>query len=136
MSTGRFWTVQGGAAQVMWETLLILSIVAIRSAVQKPPSLLEKNCTVWDLPEETEDLAFSALSDVTKGLAAEKERVEDEEVADWELCVQYKNKAKAISAELLELIFKNKLEETGKTRWNGKKEITGEKKTWKPEETE
>ena len=32
------------------------------------------------------------------------------------------NKAKAISAELLELNLNNKLEETGKTRWNGKKQ--------------
>ena len=31
------------------------------------------------------------------------------------------NKAKAISAKLLELNFKNKLEEMGKTRWNRKK---------------
>ena len=33
-----------------------------------------------------------------------------------ELLVLYINKAKAISAELLELSLKNKLEETGKTR--------------------
>ena len=46
------------------------------------------------------------------------------------------NKAKAISAELLELIFKTKLEETGKTRWNGKKEKNWKKeKKLKPEET-
>ena len=32
------------------------------------------------------------------------------------------NKAKAISAKLLELNLKNKLEETGKTRWNRKKQ--------------
>ena len=37
------------------------------------------------------------------------------------------NKAKAISAELLELDLKNKLEETGKTRWNGKKREETEK---------
>ena len=38
------------------------------------------------------------------------------------------NKAKAISAELLELNFKNKLEDTGKTRWNGRKTETLEEK--------
>ena len=32
-----------------------------------------------------------------------------------------RNKAKAISAEIIELNLKNKLEETGKTRWNKKK---------------
>ena len=37
------------------------------------------------------------------------------------------NKAKAISAELLELNLKNKLEETGKTRWNKKKREETEK---------
>ena len=37
------------------------------------------------------------------------------------------NKANAISAELLELNLKNKLEETGKTRWNGKKQEETEK---------
>ena len=48
-----------------------------------------------------------------------------------------KNKAKAISHELLELNFKNKLEETGKTRWNVKKQKNWKKKnTEKGEETE
>ena len=37
------------------------------------------------------------------------------------------NKAKAISAKLLELNFKNKLEETGKTKWNRKKQEKREK---------
>ena len=37
------------------------------------------------------------------------------------------NKAKAISAELLELNLKNKLEETGKTKWNGNKQEETEK---------
>ena len=48
----------------------------------------------------------------------------------------FTNKAKAISAELLELTFKNKLEETGETRWNGKKEKNWKKKNQKQEETE
>ena len=39
------------------------------------------------------------------------------------------NKAKAISAKLLGLNFKNKLEETGKTRLNGKKQKNSKKKT-------
>ena len=42
-----------------------------------------------------------------------------------------KNKAKAISAELLELNLKNKLEETRKTRLNGKKQKNWKKKTQK-----
>ena len=43
------------------------------------------------------------------------------------LCTPFKNKAKAISAELLELDLKNKLEEMGKTRWNEKKREETEK---------
>ena len=39
------------------------------------------------------------------------------------------NKAKAIKAKLLELNLKNKLEETGKTRLNGKKHNSLKKKT-------
>ena len=51
---------------------------------------------------------------------------------------QCEDKAKAISAELPELNLKNKLEETGETRLNGKKqeEIGNRKKKHKkPEET-
>ena len=40
-----------------------------------------------------------------------------------------KNKAKAISAEFLELNFKNKLEETGKQDETGKNRKTGRKNT-------
>ena len=36
-------------------------------------------------------------------------------------------KAQAISAEILDLNWKNKLEETGKTRWNAKKQEETEK---------
>ena len=39
------------------------------------------------------------------------------------------NKAKAISAELLELNLKSKLEETGKTRWTGRNRKAERKKT-------
>ena len=39
------------------------------------------------------------------------------------------NKAKSISVELLELNLKKKLEEAGKTRWNGKKQKNWKKKT-------
>ena len=42
-----------------------------------------------------------------------------------------KNKAKAISAKLLELNLKNKLEEMGKTRSNGKKQKKLEEKNTK-----
>ena len=49
------------------------------------------------------------------------------------------NKAKAISAELLKLNLKNKMEEMGKTRCNRKKweeeKKTGRKKHRKPKET-
>ena len=46
------------------------------------------------------------------------------------------NKAKAISAELLELFFKNKLEERGKQFETGRKGKTGRKRRKKQEETE
>ena len=43
------------------------------------------------------------------------------------IVVKVWNKAKAISAELLKLNLKNKMEEMGKTRWNGKKREEKEK---------
>ena len=55
------------------------------------------------------------------------------------LVVNNTNKAKAISAELLELNFKNKLEETEnkiKQEETGRNRKTGIKKHRQPEETE